>query len=436
MTSSSEGGSGPDPGSHLRVVRSPQKILRTRASLALVVLTLVLTAAQAIWLGVFDFIGALTFTGRITGAVLILASFTTLLGAAATLDHWFRNCFAYSGLVALIGAVAALVTNGMLLAETWRDGDSVSYPVRWGLLTAGSLWAVFALWRRSVTIPAPKRVAAAVLVSSGLALANFGYQHLYQPFQRGARPLITIDVGKPMLSQDRKRFAFPVDIKLENHSDVGFYVFGAEFHAMGERVPPAQKDRLRTQWRTDVRQQREFRERSPLSRQEVHQPGQLVLAQPWMDPGDWIEANDSFVTRTVVQLPIGTPYDQLAFYATAEFGRKDRVGLEHFDKTTYSWSGGKAPKWAAKENVDCAIYHARVHESNAIDEHTRDPRYITIYWQFGMHGAGVIDTITRRDEADQVHSDAENRDARSRYGLVDAGAGPVEQTLWDIKSRR
>lgn len=144
--------------------------------------------------GVEDLSEALTYTGRITGAILILVAGLSLLGAAAVVDHWGRNIFPYSGMVALIGTVAASLTNAMLLLETFRDGDSTLYRVLFGLLTTGSAWAVLTVWRTSVVIPSPKRVAAAVIVSSALATANFGYQHLYQPSQHGVRPLVSIAV--------------------------------------------------------------------------------------------------------------------------------------------------------------------------------------------------------------------------------------------------
>ncbi|MER6127739.1 hypothetical protein ABT173_35185 [Streptomyces sp. NPDC001795] len=427
---------GSGAGSRFRTLQVASSARRSPAAMVLILLVLLPTALLLGWWGIEDLSGALTYTGRITGAILVLVSALSFLGAAAVVDHWFRNSFPYSGMVALIGTVAALLTNTMLLLETFRDGDSTLYQVLWSLLTAGSLWAVITVWRTSVMIPAPKRVAAALIVSSGLAMANFGYEHLYQPYQRGARPLISLAVGKPVLSQDRNKFSVPVDIKLENPSDTGFYVLGAEFHAMGEQVPLTAKDRLRQQWRTDAAQQREFRERSPLSRREIHEPGQLVTAQPWMDAGYWIEARDAFVTRTVVQLPIGTPYDDLAFYATASFARKDRIGLEHFGPIRYSWLGGKLPPWMQTKNndIDAVIYHSRVRENNSIDDHTRDPRYLTVYWQFGTHGAGVDWTITRKGEEDRVIPGAET--LLSRYGIVDAQAGPIERTLWDIKSQR
>ncbi|MFG2226546.1 hypothetical protein [Streptomyces sp. NPDC048644] len=390
--------------------------------------------------GLEGFVHDLTFPGRITGAVLLAVSFTTLVGAAAILDHCTRQSFPYSGLVALIGAFAALVTNAMLLVQTVKNGDSATYPVLFAVLTAGSACAVFAVWRTSVAIPAPKRVAAALIVSSVIAIANFGYQNLYQPFQRQTRPLITLSMGKAVLSKDRTAFAVPVDITLQNRSDVGFYVLGTEFHAMGKKVPLSSKDRLRQQWRTDAEQWRSPSGVNPLSRREMNQPGEMVEAQPWMPYGQWVESNDTFATRVVVQLPTDTPYDQVALYATASLARKDRLVLQPpLDFVAYSWGKGKVPRWVKeqqKTGLDSLVYRARVHENNAIDERTRDPRFVTVYWRFSTHGASVQTSIGRKGEEDRIAPPEEARDLVSRYGLVDLIAGPVERTLWDIKSQR
>ncbi|MFI6360812.1 hypothetical protein ACIBJF_51905 [Streptomyces sp. NPDC050743] len=394
------------------------------------------------WFGIGNFAHALTFPGRLTGAVLIAVAFTTLMAAGAVMDHWVGHTFQYSGLVALIGAFAALLTNAMLLLRTLKNGDLVLFPALFGALTAGAAWALFAVWRTSVTVPAPKRVAAALVVSSVLAVANFGYQNLYLPYRREARPLITLSVGKAVLNEDRKAFAVPVDVTVQNHADVGFYVLGTEVHAMGERVGLSPKDRLREQWRSDAKQfARSSGEMNPLSRREIHQPGELVEAKPWMQPGNWIEPSDAFTTRLVVELPVDTQYDQVAFYATASFARKDQVVVDPpLNFVTTSWDGGDVPKWVKdqqKRGTDSLVYRARVHENNAIDENIREPRFVTVYWTFGTHGAAVDTDITRKGHnGSSQPSGEELRELVSRYGLIDCFAGPVERTLWDIKDQR
>ncbi|MFD5795266.1 hypothetical protein ACFWIO_17265 [Streptomyces diastatochromogenes] len=400
-------------------------------------LVLLLTTLVLGRFGCEDFTKALTFPGRITGAVLILVAATTLLGTFAVLDHWFFHSFRYSGTVALIGAIAAFCTNGMLMLKIWHDGDSVFYPALLGVLMLGSGLAVVVVWRTSIEIPAPKRVAAALIISSLFAAANFGYQNLYQPARRGARPIIKLTMGDPVLKKDGKAFSVPVDIKIENHSDMGFYVLGAEFHAMGERVTLSPEDRVRQQWRTDAKEWQKFQEKNPLSRREVHQAGELVAAQPWMLPGFWVDANDEFCARTLVQLPINTKYDQVALYATASLARKDQLGLEQFKFNGYSWENRtKIPQWVrGQQEYDSLVYRTRVHENNAIDEHTMDPRNLAVYWKFGAHGVSVQASITRNGQEER-QSGVEGEKFASRYGLVDAMTGPIERTLWDIKGKQ
>lgn len=61
---------------------------------------------------------------------------------------------------------------------------------------------------------------------------------------------------------------------------------------------------------------------------------------------------------------------------------------------------GDVPKWVRgqqKNGIDSLVYRARVHENNAIDEHIREPRFVTVLWSFGTPGAAVQASITRKD---------------------------------------
>ncbi|MFI2759000.1 hypothetical protein ACH5A3_09025 [Streptomyces echinatus] len=402
-----------------------------------VVLVLLLTALPVGWCGFQDFSEALTFPGCVTGAALMVAALIMLVGVAAVVDCWLRGPISNFGIIALIGTAVALLTNVALLFQTWRNGEKIGYPIVIGLLVLGSLWAVVSVWRRLEEVPTPKRVGLALIFPAVLAVANFSYQYLYQPYRREAVPLVQLSVGKAMFSEDRKAFSVPVDIKVVNHSDVSFYVLGAEFHAMGESVQLSREDVPRVKWREEAEQWANVREKHPMSRREVYQPGQLVAAQQWIPAGNWVEANDESVTRSVVQLAVDTPYDKLAFYASLSLARKDRLVVGGFGEPSYSWKGVEVPKWArGKGNDDVIVQSAEVQENSTIDRRTRKSRRVTTYWRFNPHGVDVAAAIAPKGEEDRMYDEPTNRDVRNRYGLLDVLAGPVEQPLGEIKSRR
>ncbi|MFE2585308.1 hypothetical protein [Streptomyces sp. NPDC059378] len=424
--------------SALRKVLLPTRTKRSPATALLIEVVLLVTAVAMGVLGAEDVLEALTYAGSITGIILLAVAVTTLVGAVAVWDHWFRNRIPYAGVIALIGTIAAFTTNVTLLLFTFKDMDRPAFRVLWCLITAACAWASYAVWRTLAEIPAPRRVAATVILASAVTLANFGYDRVYQPNHQGARPVIEVATRTPVLTKDGTAFAVPVDIKIKNASDVGFYVLGTEFHAMGERARISPKDRRRQQWRGDAEQWRAFQEEAhPLSRREIQQPGELVAAQPWMRVGNYIEAGDTFVTQTVVQLPTRTQYDKLALYASGTFARKDRLRLDQFVLKGYSWDGKtRVARWVQEmkqqPTVDYVVYEGRLYEGNSIAQHTRYPRYVHVYWQFGVHGAQLMQTIRREGDEDRGGT-SEDDETNRRYGIVDAVTGPMERTLWDIK---
>ncbi|MFE2145579.1 hypothetical protein ACFXA3_28245 [Streptomyces sp. NPDC059456] len=438
MTNSLESDSGSQSGAHVMVRRGLTKSKYSRAEMAWVVLVLLLTALPVGWCGFKDFRDSLTFPGYVTGVALMLAALIMVVGVAAVMDCWVRGPVSNFGVVALGSTGVALLTNVLLAFRTWNDGERVSYMVLSIALSVGSLLAVILVWRRLDEIPTPKRVAAALLVSTIVAVANFSYQYLFQPNRRDVAPLVQLDVGKPVLSADRKAFSVPVDIKLVNHSDVSFYVLGTEFHAMGEDVTVTQTDVTASKWRQGAEQWAMYREKHPLTRREVYQPGQLVAAQPWIPAGNWVEAKGESLTRTIVELPIDTNFEKLTFYATLSLARKDKLVMGNFGTPGYSWRGVDLPRWvkAGREENDVIVQTAPMQENNAIDHYTRQHRRVTTYWRFGQHGADVAPVIAPVGEEDRTFSEPTIREMRNRYGLFDILAGPVEQTLGEIKSQR
>jgi hypothetical protein len=115
--------------------------------------------------------------------------------------------------------------------------------------------------------------------------------------------------------------------------------------------------------------------------------------------------------------------------------RKDALSLGRFEPIGYSWSGAKLPKWVKKKDEDAIVYRVDIQENNAIDKHTRKVRCVSIYWRFGKHGVGVSESITRKGK-EYTESPAQADRETRRYGLADVLAGPIEQSLWEIKSQR
>ncbi|MFI0806283.1 hypothetical protein [Streptomyces echinatus] len=402
-----------------------------------VVLVLLLTALPVGWWGLLSFSEALTFPSCVTGVALMVVALVMLVGVCAVVDCWIRGPFSNFGVIALISTGVAFFTNIALLFYTWKDGEKIRYPVLFGLLVLASLWAAISVWRRLDEIPVPKRVAIALIVPTIVAVANFSYQYLYQPYRREAAPLVQLVVGKAVLSGDRKAFSVPIDIKLVNRSDLSFYVLGAEFHAMGEDVRLSPTDLPPVKWRKTVEEWANVREKHPLTRREVYQPGQLVAAQQWLPAGNWVETNDETVARTVVELPINTRYDKLAFYASVNLARKDRIVVGKFGKPEYSWRGIKLPQWVkdGQKRQDTIVQTAEAQENSVIDRYTREPRHVTTYWRFGQHGVDVSPVIARKGEDGRTLTEKANREVVNRYGMIDVLVGPIEQTLWGIKNQ-
>ncbi|SEB98028.1 hypothetical protein SAMN05216532_0090 [Streptomyces sp. 2231.1] len=438
MTASPEPKPEAPSGSYVMTRRGMTRCLCSRAEMAWVVLVLLLTALPVGRFGFEDFTEALTFAGCVTGVALMSAALIMVLGVAAVVDCWVRGASSNFGMIALISTGVASLTNVLLALQTWNDGELVVFKVLTMVLSVSSLFAVLLVWRRLDAIPTPKRVAVALIVSTAVAVTNFSYQYLFQPYRREATPLVQLNVGKAVLSADRKAFSVPVDIKLVNHSDMAFYVLGAEFHAMGEDVTVSRTDLSPLKWREEVEKWALYREKHPLTRREVYQPGELVAAQPWIPAGNWVEANDESLTRTVVQLPSDTNFDKLTFYASLSLARKDRLVLQKFGGSDYSWRGKALPQWAkdGKKENDTIIRTADMRENNAIDNLTRKKRHLTTLWTFGPHGVDVSLAIAPVGEEDRPLSPQTIREVGNRYGLLDVLAGPVEETLEEVKAGR
>ncbi|MFE5586275.1 hypothetical protein [Kitasatospora sp. NPDC056531] len=392
--------------------------------------------ATAFYLGRFgaeDLSEALTYTGRFTGALLLVGSAASLLGLIAVLDHWFWRTVRFSGLVALFGAATALAANLMLFTVTLMDGDWTVYLPIWAALTVGSGWALFTLLRSpGVVILAPKHLAVAAAAGAVVTAANFGYTQLYKPYQSQINPLLDVGFGDPTFTSDGSAVAFPVNMRIENRSSVPLYILGAEYFVWGRDATLTASDRTAADWRS-------VSEGDFSSRTEVRDYKTVQAGNIWnLPPGSWLEPGQTITTSKIAQLPLPTTYDDLMVAAYVGVVRKDRLTLDQdfsFPKEA-SWKSHPClPPGLENKSGDFLKRQARIHENNAIANHIRDPRYITMWWIFDNPYPELALQVVIARNGEECHpiTSTESNGLISRYGLMLQRTGWAHKSLWGLR---
>ncbi|MFF9406394.1 hypothetical protein ACF1B0_12845 [Streptomyces anandii] len=378
--------------------------------------------------GLEDVSEALAYTGHFTGLAMLVAAVVVLLGAGAVLVlHWWRNS-SYAKLFSLMGTVTALLANLMLLVATVREGESPAYLLAWSVLAAISAAGSYMVLRTSVPIPAPKSVGIVAAASAAVAVANFGYNQLYQPYRTELTPILHVAFGKPVLSPDKRTVAVPINVTLENRGNVGIYILANQYTVFGFNPTATSSVRPLSQWREDVRRG------NPAKRWEVVVPPQMIAEGRWSTLfGEWLGPNDTSTTTRVIELPTATAYDYLSLQAEASVARRDRMWLESdlSEPKEYSWLSHKGST-ARLDGQSYVKYQTRIHENNSIAEHTRDPRYITVWWEFGDR-AGLRSVIAKKGGENRTVTEDEAEQLQRRYGFVRSTSNRAITPFWNQK---
>jgi hypothetical protein len=373
----------------------------------------------------------LTYVGRFTGAVFVVAAVMLVIGAMAALDHWFKRGFQYSGAAALVGACVAVVVNAMLVITALRDGDRTMYLIFWAVLLAGSLWTVYAVYRTRLPSFGPAKLTLAIILSSGLAVANFGYAQLYLPYSQAVSTLLEVSFGTPTLNGNASVVALPISVKLTNRGKVGVYVLGADYEVKGRKAIVNPVGRPPTEWRRDVTTWHERSRNTAINGYDILQKS------GWYWPfGHPLEAGQEYGANQVMHLPLDMSYDEVLVKATVALVRRDRVILDPgYGPRASSWNRAHAPKPPLLAGTDYIEYQGRIHENNAVADRIRHPRYLTLWWVVnGQTTSGVpfLATIARKGRETDGPFPTNERRNESRYGLTAEQTGWLEKPLWEL----
>ncbi len=407
---------------------------RRRATIALMAAGLLVSAALLADVGMVDALGALTFSGRLTGSLFVLSGAVQAVSAALVFDFWGKRTLRYSGPMVMVGVLIAVATEGLLLAVWFQESEWTPYLPVFLALSLWSLWAVWAIWRERAWkgITHPKSFTASVVATALLAAANFSYSALYQPQAALFHFKVEAKFGTPTRDPELPLVYLPVKLHVANDGAVSGYVLNSAYWVEGrESVFDGKKaEPDRKEWRADAK--------AGVDTELYVQPtGYRTINSGLALPVDaWIAPGTDFTKELVVQIPTDARYDIVTAKMTAIFLREDRGRIDaRLQSPVYSWQQ-KTERFFDCSPAPCAdyvIYHARVWNNNNIINVTRRPRYVSSSRWPGKQGSVIDSRISPLDSRGRVSADAESAE---RYGVdqyVSAVTAIPFASLLDLK---
>ncbi|SDR74027.1 hypothetical protein [Actinopolymorpha singaporensis] len=389
-------------------------------------------------IGLADIPGALTFVGRLTGGLAVLAAVLVGVATLAVTDYRGRRRVANSGAAMLVGVLTVALSAVMLIAVGVSSGDYEPMPGRWLLATnfwlwlallAWSAWALGLLHREHIwgQIPYPRRFALGVALTAGIAVVNFAYSQIYQPFALPVSVSASAEFGAPRLAPDRRTVFVPLSVTVRNRGSVPVHVLGTVYQVsgrLGSYTPDAGRPDRLTELLTG---------RSQLLRDTTVRGYELVGAGQLdsLRPGDRLEAGAETTEVRLVQVPVRAAYDALVASSQVTVLRGDRATIYGSYPVRPSVRSTGAPAWVAEPGVAYLKYHAAISQASHLLGVTREQKYVTLWWVLGSpRGRSpwpyLAATVASAHEEDLGGIPAYEQKVSSSYGLTTATSGTVE----------
>lgn len=393
----------------------PDRPVRRCAAAALVAAGLVGSAALLLSIGAVDAFESLTFAGRLTGWLLLVAGVVQTAAAVATVDFWGKRRWRYAGGLVLAGALIALFMSALLLGMWFQAREFIVYLPMYAALFCWSLWALWLLYGHKAWqgIPHPRGIVAGATVSAVLAGVNFSHTTLYEPNAR--RSIITTEakLGEPRLSPDGKILHVPLRLSVKNVGTVPVDVLGTIFWVTGQRSELRPEGLGSEQWRFILDKDGDAERYSRITDREQLATGPFETEGSWLDPGN------EHVEEKIIQIPADREYTTIDAAAKAITTRRDRGKISaEYGQARFSWDP-KAPPFSACPDPggDCVAFRARIKHNNNLVNVTRRARYVTTWWQMepGGYNSQVTSVITPIRPDGMLEPRPESPD---RYGLM------------------
>ncbi|WP_330332700.1 hypothetical protein OHS33_25310 [Streptomyces sp. NBC_00536] len=414
----------------------PDRPWRRRATACAMALGFLVSAAVLFRVGLTDALRALSFGGRVMGAVFLAGALAEVAAAAAAVDFWGKRAVRYAGPCVLLGVTVVTVTSLVLLVLQWEGGHRSGRFWLWAALVAWSFWAVWEVARHKAWrgVPHPRGFAAGVALSALIGSASLTYSAMYVPYVAPPKVPFVVSFGKPSLNADRTRLFVPAHITFRNEGSVSIFVVGTLWSAVF--------------WPSTFREQgtgREYR-RDELAegwdthrQEEYSAPTRMLAAGQFAGAGSRLDPGDESSRDVVVEAPADLGQGRIQLNAKASYIRADRCKLanSYRDSVQYSWRYGPtgrqqhvrdAPAWLANPGDDYFRYTARIYRSSALMNMTQAPDWAAMWWVIPKWREGERFAPGDTDPFMEVHiaRDPDSREVLSEdqqepYGMKTVG---------------
>ncbi|MFB7518146.1 hypothetical protein [Streptomyces sp. NPDC056144] len=418
------------------------------------VLTAAVLLATAVELALFggrDVTGALTYAGRVSGVVFLIAAVLETAAVGALFDLAKPRPAPYSGAAVIVALLVSLLANIILLVLL-LDGDFTPYAAFLALIPC-ACWSLVRLYKAGVwgRVPHPRGIALGVVLTGALAVANFTHAQVYQPYAATATLTTTVEFGKATVNEKNGSVSVPVRLRTHNTGEVSLYLLGSLYQVSALRDSYVARARPDQRWLQDINSgQRD------LARHTDVTPGAYDLLAQGAFAGraglvQVLEPGAEIVTQNLVEfprVPKGKPFVSLAAAANVVYLRKDRARLvdDYARSGRSSWtqqyeygSANKAPAWVTGGGrVNTFRYQSRIRHSTAVLEYTRAPHYVTLWWVLselrkeGPFGPDLVAVVGPGDAVSRPPTPSERHRMRERYGLGYGPSGALHVSLDEL----
>lgn len=396
----------------------PDRPMKRHATIALMVAGLLGSMALLTVVGAPDALGALTFAGRATGFLFMLAGSVQGVAASAALDYWGKRRLKLSGPVILLGVLITLATSSLLLFLWLQETEYTDYLLAYFPLWSWSLWALWLLLREKAWrgLPHPKSFAIGVTATAVIASANLTYSAVYQP---AASPLLfrlEAKFGKPEMDTERSFMHLPLTLRAKNVGKVPAYIITDFYSVYGHLTKFSSTD-------NGLKDLRKAMEEESDAGLYVSRPEYKTISTGrFYSVGQWIEPGGEYTAERLIRIPMTAKFDAVEALFMLDLMRKDRGRIDEgeFSTAHFSWDKGEGRFYHPPgEYGDNLIYHGRVRHNNNMINVTRRPRYVTSVWSADSEGSVAYSSISsfsfnpedRPDEREEMRE-------LERYGVV------------------